>query len=254
MSGDAPTTIDTSVYRLRREQDWAAFVAGSGPPADHWALWEETSFGWRPEIAFFQPVGTDYPALVERIEPLRSALGAIGGVELLPAGFLHLNYLRLGFLRAVDIYWSQVETFYVNAAPRLHRVAPFDVHVGGVSAREDLVYLGVDDGMVFREMRRHIALGVPKAGQVLKEAGIKPGIEDDPFIPEIPIAFFAGGGDRSAIVEALSPFLDADFGNYRVTHAKLGRAAPDPDVHFPDLDVVAEMVLYGPDHRKGYHN
>jgi hypothetical protein len=34
----------------------------------------------------------------------------------------------------------------------------------------------------------------------------------------------------------------------------MGRIAPDPEVHYSNLDVVAEIVLWGKDHRKGYHN
>jgi hypothetical protein len=250
----SPASSDAAKeYAQRREADWAAFSAGSGPPADHWALWEEESFGWRPEISFFQPVGIDYPELDERVEPLRAALEGVAGVDVPPPEFLHLKFLQLGFLRSVDIYWSQVETFYVNAAPRVHRVEPFSLEVRGVSAREDAIYLGVDDGHNLREVRRQIGIGVPKAAQVFKEKGIKTG-EGDAFVPDIPIAYFTGEGDRAAIIEALTPHLAADFGSYPVTHIKMGRIAPDPEVHYSNLDVVAEIVLWGKDHRKGYHN
>lgn len=240
-------------YAQRREADWAAFTAASGPPADHWALWEEESFGWRPEISFFQPVGLDYAELVERVEALRTALGSVAGVDVPPAEFLHLKFLQLGFLRAVDIYWSQVETFYVNAAPRVHRVEPFSLHVQGVSAREDAVYLGVDDEYQFREVRRQIGIGVPKAAAVFKEKGITTGPGDE-FAPDIPIAYLTPEADRAAIIEAVTPHLQQDFGSYPVTHIKMGRIAPDPEVHYGGLDVVAEITLLGEDHRKGYHN
>ena len=256
MTGEAtsPPRLDTSEeYVQRRKVDWAAFAAASGPPSDHWALWEEESFGWRPEISFFQPVGADYPELVERIEPLRAALEGIPGIDLPRPEFLHLKFLQLGFLRAADIYWSQVETFYVNAAPRVHRVEPFSLDVRGVSAREDAIYLGVDDDYSLREVRLQIGLGVPRATQVFKEKGIKTGDEDD-FVPDIPIAYFTGAGDRAAIIEALTPHLEADFGSHAVTKVKMGRIAPDPEVHYPDVDVVAEIALLGKDHRKGYHN
>lgn len=254
MTSDAGAAADAaSEYARRRETDWARFVEAPGSPGDYWANWGEVSYGWRPEISFFQPVGADYPDLADRIAPLREALGGLAGVDLPPERFLHLKFLQLGFLRAVDIYWSQVETFYVNAAPRVHRVEPFTLAVRGVSAREDAVYLGADDGYALREVRRQIALGVPKAAQVFREKGIRTGPEDD-FVPDIPVAYLTAGGDRAAIARAVSPFLEADFGAYPVTHVKMGRVAPDPEVHYPDLDVVAEIGLLGKDYRKGYHN
>lgn len=253
MASDAgPAAEAASEYARRREADWARFTGASGPPADYWANWGEESYGWRPEISFFQPVGIDYPELAERVAPLREALEGLAGVDLPPERFLHLKFLQLGFLRAVDIYWSQVETFYVNAAPRVHRVEPFPLALRGVSAREDAVYLGVDDGYALREVRRQIALGVPKAAQVFKEKGIRTGPGDD-FVPDVPVAYLTADGDRAAIARAVSPFLEAEFGSYRVTHAKMGRISPDPEVHYPDIDVVAEIGLLGEDYRKGYH-
>ena len=253
MSEPAAPSPDTSHYAAKRERDWEAFASGAGPPASHWERWAEESFDWRPAISFFQPVGNDYPDLAERIQPLFAALAGLEEVELPPASFLHLTTLQVGFLRAADIYWSQVETFYVNAAPRLHRLEPFRIRVGGVSAGADALYLGVDDGLVLREARRLIALGVPKVHQVLREAGIPTG-EADPFVPEIPFAYFTGKGDRARVIEAIAPHREADLGEYPVSHIKMGRIAPDPDIHFPDPDVVAEIILFGKDHRKGYHN
>ena len=253
MSEQDTPNPDTSHYARKRARDWEAFSSGDGPLASHWELWAEESFDWRPAISFFQPVGRDYPDLAERIQPLFDALEGLEEVELPPASFLHLSCLQVGFLRAADIYWSQVETFYVNAAPRLHRLEPFSIRVGGVSAGVDALYLGVDDGLVFREVRRLVAQGVPKVYQVLREAGIQTG-DADSFVPEIPFAYFTGKGDRARVIEAITPHLDAELGEYPVSHIKMGRIAPDPDIHFPDPDVVAEIILFGKDHRKGYHN
>ena len=174
-------------------------------------------------------------------------------IDLPPPAFLHLKCIQVGFLRAAGIYWSQVETFYVNAAPRLHRIEPFKIRVEGISASEDALYLGVDDGLAFREVRRQVALGVPKIGQVFKEAGVETG-DADRFVPEIPFAYFSGRGDRARVIEAIAPHLDAQLGEYPVSHIKMGRVAPDPDIHYPNPDVVAEIILFGKDYRKGYHN
>ena len=249
----APRPDSSEAYARSRERDWAAFSAGSGPPADHWEVWAKESFDWRPEISFFQPVGGDYADLGERLEPLREALEGLAEIELPPLAFLHLTCLQIGFLRAAGIYWSQVETFYVNAAPRIHRIEPFTIRVGGISAHEDGLYLGVDDGFALREVRRQVALGVPTVAQAFKEAGVEVG-DTDSFVPEIPFAYFTGRGDRARVIEAITPHLETQLGEYEVKLIKLGRIAPDPGIHYPDLDVVAEIVLFGKDHRRGYHN
>ncbi len=68
-------------------------------------------------------------------------------------------------------------------------------------------------------------------GQVFKEAGIETG-DGDRFVPEIPFAYFSGRGDRARVIEAIAPHLDAQLGEYPVSHIKMGRVAPDPDIHY----------------------
>ena len=247
------TATSAEVYARQRDDDWSTFVAGSGAPADHWEIWKDESFDWRPEISFFQPVGVDHPDLLEPIQPLLDVLEGMEEIDLPPLSFLHLRSLRIGFLRAEDIMWSQVESYYVNAAPRIHKVAPFSIHVGGISAHEDALYLGVDDGFALRELRRQVALGVPKIHTSMREQGVS-WPDDDPFVPEIPFAYFTGRGDRRAVIEAVESYRDADLGTYEQTMYKLGRIGSDPQIHYPSLDVIAEIRLLGDDHRKGYHN
>ena len=253
MSQESASPPDTSSYIHKRKSDWANFMISSEPLPDHWEHWREDSFDWRPEISFFQPVGVDYPEFAERLQPVREALEGMEEIELPPPAFLHLKTIQIGFLRAADLYWSQVETFYVNAAPRIHRIEPFTIQIGGISADNTALYLGVDDSLIFRELRRQVALGVPKIDQVFKEAGIGTG-EADPFIPQIPFAYFTGKGDRTRIIKTITPYLEIVLGEYPISHIKMGRIAPDPDIHYPNLDVVAEIILFGKDHRRGYHN
>jgi len=248
------TTTDAAAeYAARRSEDWAAFTAKSGPGADRWAAWAELSHQWKNAVEFLQPVGLDYPSFLEPLQPLLNRLGAMEEIDLPPAEFMHLTVLRLGFLMSSDILWSQTESFYVNAAPRIHRVPPFSVRIGGVSAHEDALYLGVDDGHQFREIRRQIRLGVMKAAEMLKsDPDWTP--ERDTFMPIVPFAYFTGRGDRRRVIEAVAPHLDAQLGEYAVTHAKMGRVASDPDIHYPPMDVIAEISLLGEEYRKGYHN
>ena len=151
---------------------------------------------------------------------------------------------------STDVMWSQVETFYVNAAPRIHRVEPFSLRFGGISATEDGIYLGVEDGYALRETRKQIGIGVRKVHQTMQE--------EDPtgtgYVPKVEIGFFTGNGSRQRVVQALEGKRDVEVGERDVTHIKMGRVGAEPQIHYPPLDVVAEISLMGKDHRRGYHN
>jgi hypothetical protein len=248
------TTTDAAAeYAARRADDWAAFTSKSGPGADRWAAWAEMSHQWKNAVEFLQPVGLDYPSYRDPLQPLLDKLGGMEELDLPPLDATHLTVLRLGFLMSTDILWSQTESFYVNAAPRIHRVSPFSIRIGAISAREDALYLGVDDGHAFREVRRQIRLGVMKAAEMLKhDPDWSP--EGDSFMPVVPFAYFTGLGDRARVIEAVEPYLDIQLGEYPVTHIKMGRVASDPEIHYPGMDVIAEIGLLGQEYRKGYHN
>ena len=247
------TRTDIAEYAARRADDWAAFCAGSGPGADHWALWAMTSRDWKNAVEFLQPVGLDYPSFLEPLQPLLDVLSGFDEVDMPPIEFIHLTTLRLGFLMSTDILWSHVESLYVNAAPRIHRVEPFSIRFRGISAHEDALYIGVEDGHVLREVRRQVKLGVMKAAEAMKsDPDVTP--EGDRFMPIVPFVYFTGRGDRRRVIEAVAPYLDTDLGEYPLTHIKMGRVSSDPDIHYPPMDVIAEIGLLGEGYRKGYHN
>lgn len=241
-------------YRVRRERDWEAFVSADGELPDYWAAWEERSHGWRVPIDFLQPVGLEAPGTFEALNPLLARLREMPEVEVPPVAWLHLTWVRIGFLMAADLMWSQVETFYVNASPRIHRVHPFTLRLGGVSVADgERIYLGVDDGGSYREARQQAKLGVPKIYQVLRD---DPNIEGnvDRFMPVIDIGYFTGRGSRERVIEALEPYRESELGEVPVSHLKLARLPIQPHDHYADIDVIAEIPMYGDDYRKGYHN
>jgi len=181
-------------------------------------------------------------------------LRAMPEVEVAPIPWLHISWVRVGFLMSTDIMWSQVETFYVNAAPRLRRVEPFTLKLGGISVVDgERIYLGADDGGTYREARKHAKLGVPKVGEVLKnDPLITP--EGDRYMPRVEFGFFTGRGSRERVIEALEPYRDLVVGEIPLTHLKMARLPIQPHSHFEDLDVVAEIPMLGAAHRGGYHN
>jgi hypothetical protein len=247
------TTTAAAEYAARRAEDWAAFTAGSGPGADHWDMWAKASHDWKNTIEFLQPIGLDFPDYLEPLQPLLDKLAAMEEVDIPPVEFTHVTILRLGFLMSSDILWSQTESFYVNSAPRIHRLHPFSIRFRGISALEDALYIGVEDEHRFREVRRQVRNGVMKAAEAMKNDPQNTP-EGDRFMPIIPFVYFTGRGDRARVIEAVEPYLDADLGERHLTHIKMGRVSSDPDIHYPDVDVVAEIGLLGEDARKGYHN
>jgi hypothetical protein len=248
------TTDVATTYEEQRERDWADFTSRSGPTQDYWARWEERSFGWKVPIVFLQPLGLESPSFFEPLQPLLDELGELEEVEVPPVEWLHTRYIEIGFMRPVDILWSQVETFYVNAAPRIHKLEEFPLRIGGISVADDeRIYLGVDEGGQYREVRRVVGLGVPKVYERMREDPlITP--EGDAFVPTIEIGFLMGRGDRSRVIEALEPYRDIDLGTITPEKLKMARMPIQPHDHYAGIDVVAEIPMYGADARKGYHN
>ncbi len=251
-------TTDTEAlaqaYAEQRERDWNDFANTSGPLPDYWALWEERSHGWRVPIEFLQPIGLETPSAFEALEPLLERLREMPEVDVIPTEWLHTTWVRVGFLMSTDIMWSQVESFYVNAAPRLRRIEPFEVTLRGVSVGDgERIYLGIEDGGNYREARRLAKLGVPQVWQVLKDDPLITE-EGDQFVPTLDIGYFTGKGDRQRVIEALEPFRDLEVGTAPLTHTKLARVPILPYNHYEAIDVVAEIPMLGAAHRGGYHN
>ncbi len=244
----APVT-NAADYAADRARNWEAFASSNAPLPSYRENWDKFSHGWKVPIEFCQPIGLDYPDLLEPIQPLLDELGKMEEIELFPLGHLYMTTVHVGFLKADDIMWSQVESIYVNAAPRLHRLDPFTLKIGGISARNDCLYLGVDDGDVVKEIRRLVRLAVPVVYQKARDD-----LQWTDFIPSIRFAGFTGKGSRQRVVQAVTPYLDAQLGEFTVDQAKMSRIPADPQTGWGDLDVIAEIGLLGKAARQGYHN
>ncbi|MCK9497161.1 MAG: hypothetical protein M0R75_16945 [Dehalococcoidia bacterium] len=249
------TNAISEAYAEQRERDWNSFVTGSGPLGDFWGLWEERSFGWRVPIEFLQPLGLENPDVFQNLEPVLDVLRGMPEVDIVPTDWLHMTWVRVGYLMSTDIMWSQVESFYVNAAPRLRRIEPFTLTLKGLSVADgERIYLGVEDGGTYREARRLAKLGVPKVWEVMKRDPLIDAGGNDSFVPVVDIGYFKGGGDRAKVAAALEPFRDIEVGEIAVTHSKLARLPIQPHSYYEQIDVVAEIPMLGAAHRGGYHN
>ncbi len=244
----APAT-SAADYAADRARNWEAFVSSSAPLPSYRERWDAFSHGWKVPIEFCQPIGLDYPGFMEPVRPLLDELAKMEEIELFPEGHLRMTTVQVGFLKADDIMWSQVESIYVNAAPRLHRLNPFPLTIGGISAFEDSLYFGVDDGDVVKEIRRLVRLAVPVVYQKARDDS-----HWGDYIPFVRFAGFTGKGSRQRVVQAVTPYLDARLGEFTVEQAKMARVPADPQTGWGDLDVIAEIGLLGQAARQGYHN
>ena len=114
-------------------------------------------------------------------------------------------------------------------------------------------FFGVDDGLVLRELRRQLKLGVPAVYEVMKDDPLMTA-DGDAYAPTIEIAHFSGKGQRSRVLETLEPYREIDAGSVPISQVKMARLPIQPHDHYGDIDVIAEMTLLGDDYRKGYHN
>ena len=248
------TNYLAETYRDARERDWAAFAHVSDPPPDYWNWWEEYSSGWKVPIQFLQPIGQEFGSELAELNNLMQSLDSMEQVSAPPIEWIHITYLDVGFLRPTDVLWSQVESFYVNAAPRIRRVEPFSIRIAGLSVSENgEIYLGIDDSGNYRSLRRQIRLGVPFIAQ---KANQDPTVvsDEDMFVPRLPIGFTTGRGNRQQLLDSLSEHRDINLGEFTPPNIKLARLPIQPHDYYIPIDVVAEIPLLGANHRKGYHN
>ena len=241
---------DTAEYDDLRASHWAEFTARSEPLTNHWTQWEKRSHGWRIPIEILQPVGIDGPRSIEPLRPVLNMLAELEEVDVVPVEWMHVTTVHIGFLMATDIMWSEVESLYANASPRVRRIAPFSLRIGGISATEKSIYVGIDDGFALRDVRNQLKLGVPKIHEVLSE---DPNVttDGDGFVPSIDIGYFTGAGDRQRVIEALKPYRDAEGGEITVDHVKIARIPIQPHDHYQPIDVVARIALFGDPIPKG---
>lgn len=229
-------------------------VATMALEAGYWERWEQRSYGWKAAIEFLHPFGRDHAEAFAPLAPLFDDLRAIPGVEVPPVEWLHATWLHLGFLRADDIMWSQVETYYVSAAPRLRRIQPRPVRLGGIALTDDgRVTLGIEDGGLFREARRQAAIGAMKAREALQsDAAMTP--DGDTFAATIDLAHLGRTASEGAVAQAIEPYRDLVLPEVTPAHLMLARLAALPEQHYATLDIVAEVPMLGDQHRGGYHN
>ena len=224
-----------------------------GLSEDFWENYEQKTFSWKQWIAFMIPVGLKNKDFVDSLGSQISPIKNIQGVTLFPDSYLYLPISFIGYLKPDDIMWSQVESFYVNASPRIHRIEPFEINAIEIAMSQDTIYIAFDDNYNFKEVRKQLMLGVPHINKLFKnnDSQVKEG--NDHFLPKIDIAFL-NQANQIDINNQLKKVDLKQSATLTVDYVSLVRIASDPQLKISDPDIIAEIPLMGKDYRTGYHN
>ena len=237
------------LHEQKNQDDWNYFLSSSSQLPDYWNKWEEYSENWRIPIQFIQPLGLEFPEQFHPLQNLMDELANFEELEIPPLNWIHMTYIHVGFLSPLDVLWSQVESFYVNAAPRIRRVEPFSIEIRNLSISADgRIYINIFDNGAYQELRNQISLGVPFIGKKMNT------LANEVFIPTMDIAYTTGKGEREKLISKLENYRSIDLGTVSLKLMKLARVPIQPHDHYLDLDIIAEIPLLGSEHRKGYHN
>ncbi|MDG1990572.1 MAG: hypothetical protein P8J51_04810 [Dehalococcoidia bacterium] len=218
----------------------------------YWENYEARTYNWKQWICFMIPIGIKNVSYANQLLDAGSQLININNYDAFPTQCLYLPISFVGFLKPDGIMWSQVESFYVNASPRLHRIEPFNIQLLKIAYDEETISIVFDDNYAFKEIRHQLQLGVPHINAIYKnnDSYVKNSIDN--FMPKINIGYFSQASyqevnSKLESVEISESKLDIDT-------IYLVRMSADPQIKLPQPDIIAEIPLMGSKHRTGYHN
>ena len=120
------------------------------------------------------------------------------------------------------------------------------MRLAGLSvADDDRIYLGVDDGGHYREVRRQIGIAIPEVDARMRHDPMMTP-EGDRFMPTLDLGYLTGRGDRARVIEVVEGHRDVDLGEVPVTHVMMTRLPIQPYGHYIDMAIFAEIPLLGP--------
>jgi hypothetical protein len=214
--------------------------------------YEKRTYNWKQWVGFMIPIGLKNESLLQNIHDSIKNIYDIKGIEHFPLSYCYLPIAFIGYLKPDDVMWSQVESFYANASPRIHRISPFEIESLTVSYNNETVYLSINDNYNFREIRKQLKIGVPHIRKIFTENDNQVISDIDYFMPKVDLGYFSNT-ELSNIKKTLA---NTKIITQKITIDKvyLVRMASDPQINFPDPDIIAEIPLIGPDYRTGYRN
>ena len=219
---------------------------------DFWVNYEHNTHSWKQWISFMIPLGLKNQEFAKSLNSELSNIKDISGINLFPDSYLYLPISFIGYLKPDDIMWSQVESFYVNASPRIHRIEPFDITALEIGMSKDTIYIAFDDNYNFKKIRKQLMLGVPHINKLFKNNDSQVSQEVDYFLPKIDIAYLS----NINVSEVSKKLDDVNLKKNKLTidYVYLVRMSSDPQLKTSDPDIIAEIPLMGKEYRSGYHN
>jgi 2'-5' RNA ligase len=194
---------------------------------------------WRGRGAPFAMCVVRIPADAVR-EPIalcRNALAACPDVRVHPDGFLHVTLQELGFVcdkpGAIDeISPARLDEFAQAAVGPIADRDPFQVALGGVNSFQDAAFLEVRDGGACAALHARLfeLAAIPRQPRFA-------------FVPHATIAHYTSDGPAAPVKAALTPFHDADFGEFEATQIEI--VTLDVDEAYPPLRPYAIIPLGG---------
>ena len=220
--------------------------------SSYWKNYETRTHNWKQWICFMIPIGIKNETYSNQLLDSSSQIISIDNYEAFPTKYLYLPISFVGFLKPDGIMWSQVESFYVNASPRLHRIEPFNIQPIKIAYDEENISIIFDDNYAFKEIRRQLQLGVPHINAIYKNKDSYVRNGTDHFMPKIDIGYFTQASYKK-VADKLSN-IEISKSELNIDTVYLVRMSADPQIKLSQPDIIAEIPLMGSKYRTGYHN
>lgn len=162
--------------------------------SDHW--W------WRPgvrpgrRLLVWHILLDDQPEAQALVAACQSRLTDVGGLDLVPAPWLHMTTQIVGF--ADEIPEGEVASMFSAVGTRLGRLAPISVDLGKVWFHSEAVMLGVRPGRALDPVRQAARAAVAETVTMHQLA-------DEPeWTPHVSVAYSNSSGPAAPVLRALA--------------------------------------------------
>jgi 2'-5' RNA ligase len=217
---------------------WAWF-SGGGELTTFASTIDDVTKGRAQFLGFAARVTND--AAVGAVLAAQDALVEVDGLVMLPADYLHVTLLTLGFqviekTRPDEILRQDIGAVAERAARVLAATPPAEVVVGPVNVFSDAVITEVHDDGALARIRESLA------GAVSGYVNVSPAVA---YLPHVTTAVFGEDVDPARLHDALLPLREAQPAVMHVRRVELLRAwyTGVESGEVPELDTVRSYAL-----------
>ncbi|MQY04098.1 2'-5' RNA ligase family protein [Actinomadura macrotermitis] len=173
------------------------------------------------------------PDVVRLVRDCQDRLAGLGGLDKVPAEWLHMTTQIVGF--ADEIPAEQVQAMTDAVVERMAKLEPIEVELGKLWFHSEAVMLGVRPARALDPIRKGIREAIAQT-----VAAHQPADEPD-WTPHISVAYSNGTGPAAPIVRALNP--PPPPSSLRVARVHL--VAQQREGHLYRWEVLSEAPLGG---------